>query len=185
LAAKQNLESWWRYEIQTDVEAQRELRDVYDDAVSVCIALNQGAKQPTVLRNLETTFGYTGGGAAALFKSAISALCTQHDHGYKTYFDQNVLRVKSAIESRTQFTTQPPTEFDYGFLSKYACHYLSTMRTSNGLWEYLTIRYRNDLYLMRTGNDTWSQIFIVEAVRGNCNSFFSWLPPLWINAAAR
>jgi hypothetical protein len=143
---------WWKFELQTVPDRDKDPQQVYWDGTFVCMSRASGAGQNAIIAVLDQNLNYDTSGAAGVYAAALRALCPQFNPGwdpnivdvfggYNTYFDEEIKR------AHTEIVTKAPQQginvsgtislFSVGLVAKYACNWLNVTNPNIGLREYL------------------------------------------------
>lgn len=175
--AKTNFINWWVYEVQV-VEDQVDFEKAYTDGIAACYSRSIGVGTDAILTVLSRDAGYSVSGANGIYKSALEALCTKYNIGFKTAFDRYVERFMAELRPRITYAKGEWPFYEYGRFLKTTCEAMVAPGIGGaGVYDYM--RSRTDLVL--TENGTIPQgvldIFINQAVSAGCYPVYTQLPP--------
>jgi hypothetical protein len=178
-----NFISWFVYETMEATDFPGKNGDtVYADGVAMCGQIRLNKNPRDLMSEASGLKGYSGTGAAALYKATINALCPWHNLGYQTYFDRNVVSMKTGVDRLISWNPQPPTIYEYGYLAREVCTYLKYYQT-NGLEEHMLGLVNKDAaanLLAYTNNDQrFRKILVHQAVLGVCPGYTMNLGGYW------
>jgi hypothetical protein len=177
--ARSNFGAWYSYEVLLGPDTRRPESEVYDAGMATCKQVQTGKPGDLVRHELVTERGYGEPGAEAVFKAAVSALCTDQNLGYRTNFDREVDFAYQKIIAKVTYTPAPFPIYDYGFFAKETCNFM--IQTPHpGPLVYDHMRAATWLRLTENGNvqPAVLNIYIAESVNAHCLDLFEQLPPI-------
>lgn len=182
---------WVDYEMNQPADRLRDFEtDTYPEGVLVCASLATGTTEKELEARLSGTKGWTGSGAAAIIKAAVTALCPQLNRGYQTHFDKNVESAKLALAAELPWTAGPPPTHEIGFFLKTACGYLQDADSADGLEQHLHSYRRGGLnhngqaapFVQRIANDAMLRRATHHVVFAGCPGYHQLLNAHWTMA---
>ena len=177
--ARSNFDAWYSYEVLLGPDTRRAEAEVYAAGVATCNQVLGGRPGDLVRHELVTERGYGEPGAEAVFKAAVSALCTDQNLGYRTNFDREVDFAYQKIIAKVTYTPAPFPIFDYGFFAKETCNFMiQTPRPGPLVYDHM----RAATWLRLTENGAVQpavlNIYISESVNAHCLNLYEQLPPI-------
>jgi hypothetical protein len=122
-AARDAFARWVAYEIWEPAYSKGASED-FASGVIACMWRHEGVLADRVVDLLVSERGYLGGGAAAVLRGALAAMCPSLDLGYRTYFDRNVDRFQISLSNKGLQFSREYLFYEYGGFLKGACHAL-------------------------------------------------------------
>jgi hypothetical protein len=194
-AAATTFSGWWKFELQTVPDRDKNPQQVYWDGTFVCMSRASGAGPDAIITVLDRDLNYDTSGAHGVYTAALRALCPQFNPGwdpnivdvfggYNTYFDTEIKR------AHTEIVTKAPQQgisvsgtislFSVGLMAKYACNWLNVTNPNIGLREYL----QQNAQLLELANPTnhalqFTQLVVAEGVFRICFNHHSRLNFSW------